>query len=262
MDESDSCENPYLSACWRVPPRLPALACSLCGGVSKQTSLAQEFNEANVVIYGRIANPKLDLQPGKAGGGTTEFHVESILKDDPAFPRQKMIVLNRYLPILDAKNPPQFVMFFGDPKKSTQPYWGREINSTAVLHFVTQLHSYRKEPAQKLRLAAKHFDDADAQVADEAFLLFATADDKAISLVAKDLAPEKLRTLIKNPELEPARLSMFAYLLGACGNADDAKLLRSLLTADKRGERILQGLRRHPRRLHHDPGQRRLGVRP
>jgi hypothetical protein len=215
----------------------PALACSLCGSASKQTSLAHEFEQATVVVYGKIANPKLDLQPGKAGGGTTEFHIEKILKDDPAFPRQKMILLNRYLPILDAKNPPHFVMFFGDPKKDLQPYWGREINSTAILDFVTQLHSYREDPAQKLKLAAKHFDDPDAQVADEAFLVFATADDKLINQVAKHLAPAKLRTLIKNPDLEPWRLSMFAFLLGACGNADDAKLLRSLLTVNNRAER-------------------------
>src|ERR1700681_1516809 len=86
----------------------PAPACSLCVNISKQTSLAHEFEQATVVVYGRIANPKLEIKPGGlGGGGTTEFHIDKIVKDDPAFPRQKMIVLSRYLPILDAKNPPR-----------------------------------------------------------------------------------------------------------------------------------------------------------
>ena len=62
----------------------PALACSLCGSAAKQSSLAQEFELAHVVLYGHIANSKLDLQPGKAGSGTTEFHIDKTLKDDPA----------------------------------------------------------------------------------------------------------------------------------------------------------------------------------
>lgn len=206
----------------------PAAACSLCGPAAKQTSLAFEFEQARVVVYGRLANPQLDLN-AKSGGGTTEFHIERILKDDPAFPRQKMIVLSRYLPILDAKKPPHFVMFFRSPKESPEPYWGREITSPALLQFVADLQRHRGEPADLLHFAAKHFDDADPQVALEAFLIFAKADDKLIAKTAGKLSPQPLRKLIKKAELEPERLSMFAYLLGACGNADDAESLRSLL---------------------------------
>src|SRR4051794_11691639 len=86
----------------------PAPACSLCG--PRRTSLGQEFESASAVVYGRIANPKLDFKAG--GGGTTEFHVEKIIKDDPDLPKEKMLLLTRSLPILDAKEPPRYVMFF------------------------------------------------------------------------------------------------------------------------------------------------------
>ena len=216
----------------------PAPACSLCGNVARQISLAHEFEQATVVVYGRIANPKLDIKPGGlAGTGTTEFHIEKILKDDPAFPKQKIIMLSRYLPILDAKNPPRYAMFFRGAKQGSEPYWGREIASPAILEFIAELQRYRNEPAQMLLKAADHLDDADAAVADEAFLVFAKANDKLIGQTAKQLAPARLRKLLKNAELEPERLSMFAYLLGACGNADDAELLRSLLTTKNPAER-------------------------
>ncbi len=205
----------------------PAPACSLCGDrLSRSMSLAYEFSEASVVLYGPIANAKLGVVPGQ---GTTDYHIEKIIKDDPAFPRTKKVVLSRYLPIFDAKAPPKYVMFIRDPKKSVEPYWGKEITSPAVMEFVAQLHERRKEPAQVLVHAARHFDHADANVADEAFLVFAKADDKLIARTAKNLSPVNLRKLIKDPDLEPERMSMFAYLLGACGNADDAELLHSLL---------------------------------
>jgi hypothetical protein len=204
----------------------PALACSLCGTMSRRVSLAQEFEQANVILYGHLANAKLDL---KTGGGTTEFHVDSILKDDPKFPRQKMIPLSRYLPILDAKDAPRYVMFFRVPSKSLEPYSGRQLTNPDVLQFVAQLGSYRDNPVERLRFAGKHLDAADPAIAEEAFLLFAKADDKIIGQVAKKLPADSLRKLIKTPDLEPERLSMYAYLLGACGDKNDVELLRSLL---------------------------------
>src|SRR4051794_29846623 len=83
-------------------------ACSLCGSMSRNNSLAYEFEQAQVIVYGHIANPKLM----RAGKGTTEFHVAQIIKDDPAFPRDKMLIVSQYLPVLDAKSPPKFVMFY------------------------------------------------------------------------------------------------------------------------------------------------------
>ncbi|MSQ93573.1 MAG: hypothetical protein EXR98_03345 [Gemmataceae bacterium] len=209
----------------------PAPACSLCGDrLVRSMSLAYEFNEAAVVLYGTLANPQLDLKPGATPGrGTTDFHIDKIIKDDAAFPRKRTLVLSRYLPILDPKTPPKYVMFIRAPKTSLEPYWGKEIASPAVLDFVAQLHQHRKDPAQVIFLAGKHLDHADANIADEAFLIFAKTDDKLIAQTAKQLSPVNLRKLIKDPELEPERMSMFAYLLGACGNADDAELLRSLL---------------------------------
>lgn len=209
----------------------PTPACSLCGNMSRNNSLAYEFEQAQVIVYGHLANPKLTT---KSGGGTTEFFVDHIIKDDPAFPRQKMLLLSRYLPILDAKSPPKYVMFFRMSARSAgegppQPYWGKEIANPAVLEFVADLQRQRSDPAKMLVHAAKNFDHADPIIADEAFMVFAKADDKLIAQSAKKLDPKKLRKLVKDPDLEPERLSMFAYLLGACGNDDDAELLRSLL---------------------------------
>ncbi len=82
---------------------------------------------------------------------------------------------------------------------------------------------------RRLVFAAKHLDHADGNIAEEAFLAFAQADNPLIVKTAKQLAPAKLRQLLKTPDLEPEKLSLYAYLLGSCGNADDAEQLRTLL---------------------------------
>lgn len=204
----------------------PALACSICGTMATRVALAQQFEQANVVAYGHVANPKLNAD---GIGGKTEFHIDKIVKDHPAFPRNKMIVLSRYLPVLDAKDPPRYAMFFRVPGKTTEPYHGQSVTSPAVLEFVARLATYHDNPAQRLHFAAKHLDDADPLVAEEAFLAFAQGDDKVISQVAKDLPAPMLRKLVKAPDLDPERLGMYAYLLGACGTGDDVETFRTLL---------------------------------
>ncbi|MBI1831400.1 MAG: hypothetical protein HYR84_08120, partial [Planctomycetes bacterium] len=201
-------------------------ACELCGGAAaRRGSLAFEFDQAQVILYGRLANPKLNAK----GNGTTEFHVDAILKDDPAFARQKVLIVPRYLPILDDKKPPQYVMFFRAGKGSQEPYWGKEIANPKVLKFMAELNRLRDDPAQRLVKASERFDDADPLIADEAFMVFAKANDKLVAQVAPKLNAGKLRKLVGNPDLEPERISLFAYLLGACGKDSDAALLVSIL---------------------------------
>jgi hypothetical protein len=201
-------------------------ACELCGGLARRNSLAYEFEHADVIVYGRLANPKLLTGAGK---GTTDFHVDRILKDDPGFSREKTLTIPHYLPVLDPKSPPKCVMFYRKQDARFDPYWSKEVTALAVFDFVAEINRLRKHPDKMLLHAAKHFDDADPQVADEAFMVFAKSDDKAIAEIAKKLSPVNLRKLVKNPDMESERLSMFAYLLGACGNNDDAELLTSLM---------------------------------
>lgn len=205
----------------------PVVACSLCGSLAPGRSIVFEYQEASMVAFGALANPKL----GPDGKGTTEFHIEKVMKADSSMPVPKTLMLAQYLPVLDGKKPPRWVMFFNTTKEGTVPYWGRELASRRVLEFAAALQRHAGKPDEMLQFASNYFTDADSIVAYEAFLMFAKADDKTVARIARRLDPAPLRVLVKNPETDPERLSMFAYLLGACGNADDAELLRTLLLA-------------------------------
>jgi hypothetical protein len=58
---------------------------------------------------------------------------------------------------------------------------------------------------------------------------FAKANDKEIGQVAGKLSAAKLRGWLQSDKTPANRLSLYAFLLGACGGDQDAALFRSLL---------------------------------
>src|SRR5438445_10226568 len=83
----------------------PVLACSLCGSARMQSTLRQDWQQATVVLYGTLANPKFNLNPGAAPGvGTTDLIVHERLKSHPLVENRKVIQIDRYLPVIDPKD--------------------------------------------------------------------------------------------------------------------------------------------------------------
>ncbi len=225
---------------------LPAAsACSLCGSLLRRESLAVEFAEANWVLYGTVANPKLSTQGGAlAGTGTTEFHIEKVLKEETPLGDRKMLLLPRYVPILDTKTPTRFIVFFRVVLNQVEFSLGRQVSSPVVFEYLQGIQKQRgKDALPALAFAAQNLDHAELCVAEEAFLELARANDADIARLAKTLSPDRLRKLLKQPNLEPERLSLFAYLLGSCGDASDVELFHALLRrSDEKSVRSLEGV--------------------
>src|SRR5436190_1440355 len=101
----------------------PALACSLCGAGNPQTtlSLRQDIAQAKLVLFGSLADPKLN--PGGTGG-TTKLNIERVIKNDPFLGDRKVIELPRYVPVPDPKNPPRFLVFCDIFNGKLDPYRG------------------------------------------------------------------------------------------------------------------------------------------
>ena len=121
-------------------PLLPAgfaQACSLCGSLASRQTLCQEMESAKVVLYGTLANPRFDNSPGApAGAGRTDFHIARALRSDPVLGNARSLVIPQYLPVLDAKDPPKYVILCKVTDGKLQPYSGRSIKSDVVLKYV------------------------------------------------------------------------------------------------------------------------------
>jgi hypothetical protein len=189
-------------------------------------TMRQEAANARLILYGRAANPRLNA----GATGTTELHIDRALKNDPIVGDKKKVDLPRYLPVSDPKDPPRFLVFCDVFQNKLDPYRGVPVKSEAVVDYLKgALELDRSDPAKALLYFARFLEHPDKEIARDAFLEFAKANDKEIGQVAGKLDPAKLRQWLKDPQVPAERLSLYAFLLGACGGEQDAALLRSML---------------------------------
>jgi hypothetical protein len=206
----------------------PVGACSLCGGLS-QLTLRQEMNQAKMVLYGTLANPRASTDPARLGG-TTELHILRVLKDDPIRGGRTVVELGRYLPVLDPRDPPKFLVFCEVVGGRLDPYRGKAVRSQAVLDYLLGAQALKgKSRTETLLYYFRFLSNKDATISEDAYLEFARSTDQEIGDVARRLDSAQLRRLIADKDTPPSRLGLYAFLLGACGGPKDAELLRSLI---------------------------------
>jgi hypothetical protein len=217
----------------------PAAACSLCEGRGflATPTLRQEAGQpvAVVILHGTIANPTFD---NEGRGGRTDFVVKTVLRESKSLKAPAKLVLSRYLPVDDPKNPPHYLLFCDVDGKRLDPYRGVPLTGgLKSLEYVKKaLKADPKRPAESLAFFFDHLDDPDPEVARDAFSEFARAGDADVLKAASKLDAAKLRGWIKDPKTPIGRLSVYALLLGACGKQQDAKLLRDLLDSKEERE--------------------------
>jgi hypothetical protein len=171
--------------------------------------------------------------------GTSEFRIESVLRSDAALGDKKTIELPRPVPILDPKDPPKFLVFCDVFKDKLDPYRGVPIKSDEMVKYLKgALALDPKDRGRALLYYFTYLDHQEPKIAEDAFLEFAKSTDQEIGQIAPKMSAAKLRGWIKDTRTPPERLSMYAFLLGACGEAEDAALLRTLL--DKPSENTIK----------------------
>ena len=220
-------------------------ACSFCPTPLTRESLGQEVDRAHLIIYAYAANPKLNLQEGAApGSGTTDFHIERVVKDHPLLGDKKVLTLERYVPVLDPKDPPRFLIFCEVAKGKFDAYLGRTVKSQAVIGYLEGAKAERaKGRPAALAYYARYLGHTDDLVAEDAFLEFARSKDDEVGQVAKQLDPKIFRALLQKPGLDADRISLFSFLLGSCGGPQDADYLRKRAAgAQNEDVRALDGM--------------------
>jgi hypothetical protein len=207
----------------------PALACSLCGGLQSQSPTLREEAAgklARVILHGTIANPRTSPD----GKGRTDFIVRTTLRSDPGFKDLKTLVLPRYLPIDNPKDPPHYVLFCDIDGRTLDPYRGVPLKSATTVAYLKKAFALDgKKTADNLAFYFNHLDDPDPEVARDAFLEFARSTDADILRAAPKLSRDRVRRWLDDPKMNRWQVAVYALLLGACGKPADADYLRKLL---------------------------------
>lgn len=210
----------------------PVGACSICAGMTGRPSLRQETVNARHVYFGTLSNPRLNVvtAAGASNTSATDFTVEQVIKSDSASRRsQKQITIPRYVPV-DAKALPKYLVFCDERDGTLDPYRGTPVKSKELVTYLKLATAI--DPGNEdsiLEHAGKYLASEDADVAAEAFLEFARSSDPAVLRAAKKLDRVVLRKLLDDEKTPQERLGLFAYLLGASGDAADARHLSAIL---------------------------------
>jgi hypothetical protein len=212
-----------LSACWALFTSAPAAACGFREGAGGVVTLRQHAT-TQFILVGHLENAR-----GTAQAGTTDFVITQTIKGDAALAGKKFVTIPWLLPIPDPKNPPQFLVR-GAAKGGTVAINDGFPASPALEAYVKGLLKIdAKDRVGLMRYAFDFLEHDDETVSADALAVFVTSPDPDIRTAAQKLAPEKLRGWLRAKPTSPDRPRLYAYLLGNCGTAADAKLLRAIL---------------------------------
>ena len=218
-----------------TPFAAPSNGCPFCNAEGQ--TLTKEINLAPLVIFGSIG--KVTRADDFSVEGTTDFIVEKVIKPHDILKKtlqkrkdlgdKEALTLARPIPI--EKDKYKFVVFCDVFQGKIDPYrlLRVERESDPCKYLLGALEVKDKPQADRLRFFFKYLDDAEPDIATDAYKEFAYADYKDYHGMAKDLPADKIAKWITDEKTPTFRLGLYASLLGHCGNAQHAEVLRKLL---------------------------------
>jgi hypothetical protein len=215
-----------------------ATACVLCNATDP---LSREIAKYPLVIFGPIVDAKLNPD----NTGTCTVRIDKVFRDATrALQGRKTLVINRYTPPNPAVHYLLFFQFVGDGRLDVlRPM---DFDSPRLIKYMEDAPPVKEDEASRLTRLRYYFNflmDPEPKIAWDAFCEWSKATDKEVTLVAPSLDANRLRTWLRSPKTPTHCLSLFGYLLGACGTPEDADLLkRMILNPDARMGNALDGL--------------------
>lgn len=216
-----------------------AWACPFCSAQGK--SLYESVMEAGLVVEAKLSNAKIipDAAEGQPDG-TTEMTILEVIKDHEILGGKKKIVLPRYIPAAE-KETVHYIVFAEVVDGKIDPYRGMPIESKDLVGYVIgSLKRGKEPPAERLGYFFGYLDHPDQTISSDAYREFGNAPYRDVAAAAKQYSPDRIAGWVSSKGTAPFRMGLYGLLLGVCGRASDAPLLRQLITESK--DRPLTGL--------------------
>ncbi len=218
-----------LATCVALGLPRPAAACPFCSAEGK--TLTADANEASLILFGKLTNARLD--PKDSYSGQTDLEIETVVKSHAILAGRKVVTLPRYLP----PDPDyKFLVFCDVYKGQIDPYRGEAVkaDSRIASYLKGALAVKDKDANTRLKYFFDFLEDKDPAVSGDAYKEFGFADYKDYRAVAEKLPADTIARWLKDANTAPSRYGLYASILGHCGTAEHAKLLRSLLDDPQR----------------------------
>jgi hypothetical protein len=208
-----------------------------CGYIGKPTTIREDANQAAFIVHVRLQNPQ-----GNELNGSTELVILSVVKDHPILKDVKVLRIPRYLPIKDAKKPPEFLMFADVFMGQPDFFRGIEGGPELARYVGGVWNAGRKGRDCVLAHCGSYLGNTNADVAVDVFRELSQAPAAEVARAARNFDPVLLRRLLRDDRTPRPYQSLLGLLLGLCGEADDAALLRECIARnEKAGSQAIEG---------------------
>jgi hypothetical protein len=200
-------------------------------------TLTGDVGQASMVLFGTLKDARLNND----GSGSTDLHIEAVVKKHDILGDKKVLTLPRYVPS-DDKNPKKFLIFCDVFKGKVDPYRGVPVEPTSdiVKYLQGALEHKDKDNATRLRFFFDYLDNADLEISNDAYKEFGNADYKDYKDMAKSLPADRIAKWLQDSKTPSFRFGLYASMLGHCGTEKDGELLHQLLEDPKK--RVSSGL--------------------
>lgn len=214
-----------LCVCWMSSPAL-SWACLLC--TSQQgPPLTKEISDARLVVFGKITDARLGPDGIK---GTSDFSVETVLHGERTSIKNGKIVLPRYVPPVPGV---KYVIFLDVVQGQYDAYRSIVCSTDRLVQYVQKMPALTgagtpAERQARLKFVFDYFQDAEPELAGDAYKEWSIATNQDVAAVASQLDADKLRRWLLDPKTPNHCLALYSYLLGASGKTGDMALLKKL----------------------------------
>jgi hypothetical protein len=201
-----------------------SLTCPFCQQQTGPT-FVEDFAKTEIVVLGTFASAS---KGGKLSDASTEFAIEQVIKDkDGLLKGKSSLTLPRY----QQPSKEKFLIFVDVYKGELDPFRAIPLASESMMiKYLTGGMTVETHPAgEKLRYYFDFLPSAETEIGLDAYRQFAKADYKDYAEMAKKLPADTIAAWLRDPKTPSYRLGLYASLLGHCGNAEHAKLLKKLI---------------------------------
>jgi hypothetical protein len=200
---------------------LPVLACPFCMD-ERGPTLVGDFDQALLVLYGHFGKVH-----GDGDEKSSDFVIEQVLKSHDIVKGKGTVRLPKAIERPESK----FLLFCDVYKDRIDPYRGIEVTSgSELLKYLTgAMTTKAKSQPDRLRYCFDFLNSPEIEVSLDAYREYARADYKDYKDMAKTLPADTIAGWLQDEKTAPYRYGLYASLLGHCGGAKHAALLRSMI---------------------------------
>ena len=207
----------------------PATACPFCAKLGK--TLSDMVADADWVAAGRLSGSRRISDAGAdQPDAVTEMVVTTVIKSHPSAKGKESVTLARFFARAQG-DPVDYLIFAEIVDGRIDPFRAIPTDSTSLARYLAKSARLSADaPSDRLGALFPYLNDKDPRISEDAYKEYSKAPFHVVRAAAKHYDSDRLIEWLRDPATPAYRIGLFGLLTGAAGRAEDADLLRAMIT--------------------------------